>query len=171
MHHYGFALPALWDTGTTFKTCGWQTLLHNPRQGDASTGLSHQSNCVASVEAASAWREWGSFSPILWMCVPQRAEESIGSDISTNPPLLWLSRPPLLSAPLPDNWNLSWGAERTAGVSCYHANSPCYPLKTRGSQLRGMRERERPKKPQHFGSLLCYHTRLIVGWHGNEQPS
>ena len=64
--------------------------------GDASTGLSHQSDCVASVKAASAWRERGSLVRSCG-CVRLKEERRVGSDISTNPPL---SRP-LLSAEIP----------------------------------------------------------------------
>ena len=101
MHCYCFASPVPWDTGTTFKTCGWQPLLHNPRRvggggGDASAGLGHQADCVASVKAASAWRERGSLVRSCG-CVRLKEERRVGSDISTNPPL---SRP-LLSAEIP----------------------------------------------------------------------
>lgn len=140
MYHYGFALPALRDTGTTFKTCGWQTLLHNRRQDDASTRLSHQAVRADSVKAASAWRECGS---LVWFCgcVCLKEQRRVGSDISTKPP-----PPPSLCCGYPGPLSslllspITEISEKTAGVSCYNANSPCSPLKTQGSQLRGMRE-------------------------------
>lgn len=107
-YHEGFALPTLWDTSTTFKTCGWETLLHNPRQGDASGGLSHLSSCVVSARAASAWRESGS---VVWSfgCVCLN-KQWVGSDIYTNPPLLWLTRPTPISAIRERSWEDSRGA-------------------------------------------------------------
>lgn len=158
--------------GYIFKNMWLADPITQPKAGGASTGLSHQAKCAATVKAASAWREWGS---LVWSCgcLCLKEQRRVGSDRSTNPPLLWLSRPPLLSAPLPENWTFSLGEERTAGVSCYHANSPCYPLKTWESQRRGRRERSQKKCVFHSTLALYYATILclIVSWHGNEQPS
>lgn len=76
--------------------------------GDASTaGLSHQSDCVASVRAASAWRERGSLVRSCG-CVRLKEERRVGSDISTNPPSVTAS-PLQLRSRLRRR-----GAERTA---------------------------------------------------------
>lgn len=92
MYYYGFALPALRDT---FKTCGWQTLLFNPRQGffHPSMGLSHQAKCAAQ------WRQLLPGGSWVWShgLVCLKEQRTVGSDISTNPPLLGLARPLLLS--------------------------------------------------------------------------
>lgn len=116
--------------------------------GGPSRGLSDHIRPIVLLQwrQASAWREWGSS---VWSCGCWcfKKERRVGSDISTNPPLCCIY--PLLSAPL----HGSRGAERTAGVSCYHANSPGSPPKTHGSQLRG-----RECLSQRLGSFLCYPT-------------
>lgn len=155
MYHYGSALPALRDT---FKTCGWQTLLCNPRQGIHPRGC-HIRRSVLLSEGSFCLEGLGSDLVVLW------------SDISTNPLSVMTIQAP---SPLLDNWNLSWEAERTAGVSCYHADSHCCPLKTRGSQLRGTRERKKRKRRVFRRTLALYYATILcltVSWHGNEQTS
>ena len=84
------------------------------------------------------------FGPILRMCAPQRREES----------RKWhIHKPPSVTAS-PLSWDPSYGGG--GGVSCDHANSPRYPLKTWGSQLRGMREREMPKKRVSLTALCLF---------------
>lgn len=124
MYHYGFALPALRDTVQPFKHVAGRPHYITKGRGSIHRSVTSGKVCC-SAKAASAWGSW------VWSCrfVCLREQRTVGSDISTNPPLLWLSRPLLFSASLPDNWNLSWGAERTAGVSCYYANSFCCPWK------------------------------------------
>lgn len=62
-------------------------------RGDASTGLSHQASSVASVKAASAWREWD------WSYGSVHLIEGRKGHIH-QPPLCYGSPGPLFSLPL-----------------------------------------------------------------------
>lgn len=102
------------------------------------------------------------FGLILWMCASQQTESRTWH-IHQPPSVMAIQAPP----PSQLRFQLSGrGVGRTAGVCCYHANSPCYPLKTRGSQLRCMREKC-PKKVSFTALqlfiMLPYSVQLWVG--------
>lgn len=100
---------------------------------------------------------------ILWKCAPHRGEEGT---YPPTPSVLWLSWPPLLIAPLPDNWSLSRGGQQGWVISMQI--HPATPWKHgEDSWEAWARSGQSTLRALCYATVLC----LIVGWHSNEYPS